>query len=186
MSFRRGSIVLRFVAGYLAAVLSRAGAMPAGPAVNGPGTTGDVGVEDLAWLAGGWKGKVGENDYETVYTPATGGVILGASKELKDGRVVVFDFERIAAVKGKVTLTPWPFGKKSVSFPLASYDAKARTAVFENLEHDFPQTFAYRLTARDRLQIRLTGTMRGQARTCTIELTRRKVSAADPGSRAAR
>ena len=84
----------------------------------------------------------------------------------------------LSTVKGTVTLTPWPFGKKSVSFPLKRYDAATRTAVFENLAHDFPQTFAYRLAAANRLQIRLTGEMRGATRSFTIDLTRRGVSEA--------
>jgi hypothetical protein len=119
-------------------------------------------VESLAWLTGHWRGKSGPNDYETVYTSATGGQIAGASKEFNSKRIVMFDFELIFARGNDVFLVPWPYGKRSKQFKLTAYDPTKKRARFENAEHDFPKVFDYALGKDGRLTIHLSGEMGGK------------------------
>jgi len=130
-------------------------------------------VESLAWLTGHWRGKSGTNDYETVYTSATGGQIAGASKEFNAKRIVMFDFELIFARGNDVFLVPWPYGKRSKQFRLLGYDPRKKRARFENLEHDFPKVFVYSIEKDGRLKIHLAGEMGGKE--AKFDIVMRKV-----------
>lgn len=119
-----------------------------------------VGVADLGWLAGTWRGPTpAGRTIETTYTPPDGGVVLGTSKEFNaDGRCVFFDLEHFALKDGVLTLTPHPAGKRSAdSFPLVAFDRTARRATFANRAHDWPQQFDYARESHDRLVIVLSG-----------------------------
>jgi len=126
-------------------------AAPAAPAVR-------PGLSDLAWLEGTWRGRVGTRDFEARYTGPEGGVILSASKYSTGGRPTGFEFERFQDKDGHVVLTPYPDGKESpATFRLTDYDQKARRAVFENPQHDFPTKISYQRVAEDSLTILVSG-----------------------------
>ena len=116
-------------------------------------------LSDLGWLAGHWIGSSeGGVVYESHYSDPTGGLIVSAHKEIRKGRAVSADFEMFFEKDGRVIFHPSPNGNKSEhSFPLVSYDALARRAVFENREHDFPQVFIYEQPTLDVLRITLEG-----------------------------
>jgi len=116
-------------------------------------------LSDLSWVAGHWRGEPGKNTtYESHYTAADGGLIVSASKEIRGGRAVSADFEMIFVKDGKVIYQPFPGGKKSEhAFPLIACDPAAKRAVFENKEHDYPQSFTFEQPAPDRLVITLSG-----------------------------
>src|SRR3712207_9553147 len=94
-------------------------------------------VRDLTWLEGTWQGRIGGRDFEAHYTGVEGEQVLSASKYTENGKPAGFEFERFEQRGDTLTLTPFPEGKASVSFPLAEYDARDRRAVFANLSHDF-------------------------------------------------
>jgi len=119
-------------------------------------------VADLAWLAGVWTGSDGGSDWESVYTTGSGGHLVGASKELQQGHVVMTDFEHFYERDGALRMTPYPYGKASVEFTLSDYDGDARRAVFENPDHDFPKRFVYHRTGARTLEIVLEGDMGGE------------------------
>jgi hypothetical protein len=116
-------------------------------------------VSDLGWLAGSWIGGSSESTiYESHYSTPNGGVIVSASKETRNGRTVSTDLEMIHQKDGRIIFQPFPNGVKSPSsFPLVTFDALARRAVFENREHDFPQVFIFEQPALDALKITLQG-----------------------------
>jgi hypothetical protein len=90
----------------------------------------------------------------------------------------MIEFERFAKVAGRLTLTPYPFGKESeVSFTAERVDREARRAVFANPDHDFPQRITYHQTDPDRLHVKITGSRRGAPVTITLDL--RRVRGAD-------
>jgi hypothetical protein len=132
-------------------------------------------VADLGWLAGHWRGTLANGaTFETHYTGAEGGMIFSVSKEVKKGRVVTFELETFFEKDGQVIYHPYPYGKKSEhAFPLLTYDAAAKRAVFENKEHDYPQTFTFEQPAPDRLVITLSGPGRnGQKKDIVYDLKR--------------
>lgn len=116
-------------------------------------------VADLAWLAGHWRGTLANGaTFETHYTDAAGGTIVSASKEHRGDRTLGFELELFFEKGGRVFYQPHPNGKRSEHvFPLLSLEPGARRAVFENKEHDFPQTFIFERPADDRLLIILRG-----------------------------
>jgi len=131
------------------------------------------GAESLAFLAGHWKGTIDRGEWEAVYTSPCGGELLSANKELRDGRVVMIEFEHFRMVDGKLVLTPFPYGKRSsASFPLTNFDHKDRRAVFANPEHDFPSQIVYHRAAEDRLVIEVSGTQDGRPTRLTLDLRR--------------
>lgn len=135
-----------------------------------------VTVADLAWLAGDWEGAApGGATIVAHYSDATGGVIVSASREIKNGRVVAYDMEHIAEKEGVVIYTPHPGGKKSDAFPVASYDVAGRSIVFENVQHDFPKRFTFALVAPDNLIITLSGPGKeGKDRALVYDLRRKR------------
>jgi hypothetical protein len=143
-------------------------------------------VADLHWLAGQWTGSDGESDWEATYSTAKGGMLVGASKELRDGKTVMFDFERFYMRGAKLCMTPYPFGRESVEFVLTDFDADAQSAVFENPEHDFPNWFRYQRESEDKLVIELKGAMGGSDVHVRIALSQAGAAAAADGSRPAR
>lgn len=144
---------------------------PAIPKLSKENST--VRLSDLGWLQGAWSGKVQKRRVELIYSSSAGGMIVGATKEFtaRSGRPM-FDFEHIVDDKGTLVLTPYPFGKKSVSFRSTRVDAKARTVVFENMKHDFPQRFTYRASKPDELTIELEGIERGKTQVIRYQLSR--------------
>lgn len=123
-------------------------------------------IAELGWLAGHWHGTLANGaTFETHYTGAEGGMIFSVSKEVKKGRVVTFELETFFEKDGQLIYHPYPYGKKSEhAFPLLTYDAAAKRAVFENKEHDYPQTFTFEQPAPDRLVITLSGPGRNRQR----------------------
>src|SRR5262245_42168960 len=75
-------------------------------------------LASLGWLEGRWSGPSSEAGatLETVYSSPDAGMIVSASKESRDGRTTMFDFERMEVRRGQVVMTPYPFGKPSVGF----------------------------------------------------------------------
>jgi len=136
-----------------------------------PPEAGDV--TDLAFLTGSWKGTINGGEWEAVYTSPSAGEMLSANKEIRDGRVVMIEFEHFRSVDGEVVLTPFPYGKRSsTTFTLKSLDRGHRTAVFANPEHDFPQEITYRRVDDGRLVIDVVGVQNDAPLQLTIDLKR--------------
>lgn len=137
-------------------VLTLLGLLAWPPAAAGQETS-SPGLDDLAFMAGCWRGAFGEDGViEEFYTGPAGGLTLGLTRFLRDGRAVQHEFARIEADSGGVALHPFPGGRPSPArFRLTSADA--RTAVFEAPEHDFPKRIIYRGHPDGRLTARIDG-----------------------------
>lgn len=117
----------------------------------------DRSLSDLAFVSGCWRGKLaGQNGtIEERYNPIAGGLMLGTSQTIVDGRTVFFEFIKIEQSDGGIVMTPAPKGKLSVPFKMVSLVGKK--AVFENLEHDFPKRIVYQLRDDGSLAARIEG-----------------------------
>lgn len=130
---------------------------PAAIAALGKGgaNESDSELSTLAWLEGHWYGTINGGHWETSYTSPEGGVILSASKELKNGSVAMIEFEHFFTRDGKVILAPYPHGRKSkTEFEMIQADRETRRAVFA-ADNDFPGRIVYHRIADDRLLIDL-------------------------------
>jgi len=116
-------------------------------------------IADLGWLSGHWRGTLANGaTFEAHYSGTDGHTIVSASKEVRDDRTVTFELELFFEQDGRIIYQPFPNGRRSEhAFPLVTLDAAARRAVFENKEHDFPQTFTFAREEPDLLVITLSG-----------------------------
>lgn len=88
---------------------------------------------------------------EEVWTSAKGGVMLGLHRDVSPGKAAFFEFLRIEERRDTMVYIASPRGLGTTEFKLVKVEDSV--AVFENLEHDFPQRIIYRrvgngLTAR--------------------------------------
>jgi hypothetical protein len=100
---------------------------------------------DLGWMAGQWREVRGDRIVEEIWTCPAGGVLLGLSRMVREGRTVSFEHMRIhPGPDGRPVFTSIPSGQATASFPLA--EAGPGRVRFANPEHDFPRAVTY---ARD-------------------------------------
>lgn len=112
-------------------------------------------VVGLAWLEGTWVGEKDGVEMEEHWTAPRGGALLGVHRDVKDGRLVSYEFLRIEQTDAGIVYFASPRGKPPVPFTLV--EQSERRAVFENREHDFPQRILYWLDAKGALHARIEG-----------------------------
>lgn len=129
-------------------------------------------IEDYAWLAGRWElERAGRVVREEWMAPA-GGVMLGASRTVKEGRTVEFEFMRLAVTAdGNVVFTAWPGGQGRTEFRVVASSATSFTV--ENKQNDFPQRVSYALQPDGSLLAWIEGEIGGKMR--RVEFPYRRV-----------
>lgn len=112
----------------------------------------------VAFMTGCWRGEARGSStlIEERWAPPAGGLVLGTTRYLREGRAVGFEFAHLAPVDGTLTLTPFPGGERSEhAFALTLHDAGF--AVFEAPEHDYPKRIRYALLPDGHLQASIDG-----------------------------
>jgi hypothetical protein len=117
-------------------------------------------VTRLGWLEGRWVGEKDGVAVEELWTPPRGGALLGMHSDVKAGRLVSWEFLRIADAGSGLTYFASPRSAPPTPFKLV--EIGERRAVFENLAHDFPQRILYWLDAQDALHARIEGPQGGK------------------------
>ncbi len=113
-------------------------------------------LQALAWLGGCWRAEGGEPGSGEQWLPLAGGSLLGVSRTVKQGQTVAHEFMQIRQrADGSVVFIAQPSGQAEASFVLQP--GGPGVAVFENLQHDFPQRVIYRLEEGGRLRARIEG-----------------------------
>jgi hypothetical protein len=113
-------------------------------------------LSDLGFMAGCWRGLTRSGTtIEEFYTTPSSNLIVGATRYVRDGRTVDFEFTRIDQTDSGAVITPHPKGMRSVSF--APKTIARNRAVWENPTHDFPQRILYTRVADDTLVARIEG-----------------------------
>jgi hypothetical protein len=102
-------------------------------------------IESLNWLAGCWQMTGSRNQVVEQWMQPAGGMMLGMSRTLRDGRTVEYEFLRISEENGKLVYTAIPSGQEKASFTLI--DGADDEFIFENKEHDYPQRVIYKAQA---------------------------------------
>jgi hypothetical protein len=118
-------------------------------------------VARLSWLEGCWTGEKNGVVFEERWSSPAGGGLVGMHKDTKGGRLVAFEFFRIAPdSSGVPTYFSQPGGAPPTPFRLI--ELGERRAVFENPAHDFPQRILY-WREGEKLHARIEGTHDGKA-----------------------
>ena len=120
-------------------------------------------INDLSFLAGCWELNRDGREINEQWMKPSGGVMLGMGRTVAQGSVREYEFTQIRQDKdGAIYYVARPSGQTEASFKLVKLQNKE--AVFENLEHDFPQRVIYRLQADGSLFARVEGAVKGQTR----------------------
>jgi hypothetical protein len=125
-----------------------------------PTATGPASVQSLAWMAGTW----GADDQGTVteehWMAPSGGAMLAASRTVKGGKMVEFEFLRIEEMGGKLLYRAQPGGRPLTDITRVEQGPSCIT--FENPEHAFPRRILYWREGAS-LHARIEGTRQGKA-----------------------
>jgi len=114
----------------------------------------------LAWLEGRWTGVSDGVSMEEQWTAPAGGALLGMHRDVKDGRMVSFEFLRIQTTAEGTFYFASP--RSAPPTPFLLVELCERRVVFENKAHDFPQRILYWLEASGALHARIEGPQGGQ------------------------
>lgn len=120
-------------------------------------------------MAGCWERLRGELVVEERWLAPRGGLMLGLSRTVRDGRAVAYEFLRISERDAGVILAADPSGQALTEF--AATTISDSLAVFENPEHDFPQRILYR-PGPDSLFARIEGRADGGVRGVDFRMAR--------------
>lgn len=127
-------------------------------------------VAALAWMGGCWSTGTAEEQW---MAPA-GGLMVGMSRTVRDGRARGYEFLLMRVVDGRVVYWAYPSGQSPTSFPAT--EVGADQVVFENAEHDFPQKIRYRRESSDRMVASVFGAVTDESP--AFELDYRRVACA--------
>ena len=128
-------------------------------------------VSDLAWMGGCWEAKPKGREINEQWMKPAGQTMLGMGRTVTQGKTVGYEFMQIREDKdGAIYYVAKPSGQSEASFKLIKL--QNREAVFENLEHDFPQRVIYRLQPDGSLFARIEGLSKGQPRGINYPMTR--------------
>lgn len=128
-------------------------------------------IDQVAWLAGCWKGENAEAGSGEQWMPSAGGTMLGMSRTVRQGKTVEFEFMELRYLPdGKFAFIAHPSGQQTAVFPLLRINDSE--VVFENPTHDFPQRIAYAKDGASKLRARIEGMRDGALRVVEFPLSR--------------
>ncbi len=128
-------------------------------------------IDRLGWMTGCWMQVRTNGRVDEQWMAPGGGVMLGMSRTLKDGKVREYEFLRIApGADGRLSFIANPSGQAEAAFPLK--DLTDDTVVFEDPAHDFPQRILYKRIDANTIIGRIEGQIGGVARSTDYPYTR--------------
>jgi len=129
-------------------------------------------IAELSWLAGCWDGSGGGREYLEQWMKPSGQTMLGMSRTVMNGKTVEHEFVQIREQEGDLFYIAKPSGQAEASFKLIKYSNQE--AVFENLQHDFPQRIIYRLEKDGSLAAAIEGMSKGKLKHIDFPMKRVK------------
>ncbi len=130
-------------------------------------------LDSLSWIAGCWELSANGRVISEQWMKPSGGRMMGMSRTVKDGKTTEFEFVRLVKEDdGSISYVAKPSGQEGASFTLVSLEGQK--AVFENLQHDFPQRIIYHRRTVDSLVARIEGTVGGKLKGVDFPMKRVK------------
>jgi len=114
----------------------------------------------LSWMEGHWTGTTKGVAMEEIWTAPRGGALLGLHRDVRDAKMISFEFIRIDITPEGATYFASPRSKPATPFRAVEWGDKR--VVFENKEHDFPQRILYWLDGAGALHARIEGPQGGK------------------------
>lgn len=119
----------------------------------GSGLRAEPSIEDLAWLAGHWRGEGFGGQVEEIWSEPLGGTMMGTFRLVKDGEVQLYEIIVLVPEADGIALKvkhfspefrSWEEPEEAVVFPLLSVEGQS--AAFDGLKIE---------RDGDRLEVRL-------------------------------
>jgi len=103
-------------------------------------------LQDFAWLAGCWEGKVNQRDFREQWLPLRGDIMVGVSQTASQGKTQSYEFLRLEPRADAVYYIPMPSGRKETPFRMSSRKTDGDDVIFtfESTTDEFPQRIIYR------------------------------------------
>jgi hypothetical protein len=132
--------------------------------VGGAAAAGsDDALSQLAWLRGCWQGKVNQREFREMWLAPLGGVMLGASHTVLQGKTSDFEFMRIEQrPDGSIVYGLAVPEQKQTEFKLAT--PAGEEFAFGNPAVEFPSKIVYRPGTEGWLYARVEGKVRGESK----------------------
>jgi hypothetical protein len=127
---------------------------------------------NVAWLQGCWAVEGAEAGSGEQWSSPAGGVMLGAGRTVRGGKMVEHEYMQLREIDGKLSFVALIPGQPQVVFTLRP--GGGEELVFENIKHDFPQRVIYRKTDPQHLNARIEGTIKGKLQTESFPMKRAK------------
>lgn len=125
----------------------------------------------LSWLEGCWASDGGEPGSGERWMSVGDKGLLGISNTIRQGKVVESERMEIGYLPdGRFAFVAHPSAQASATFLLLRISETE--AVFENLEHDFPQRIAYAREGASKLRARIEGMQDGALHVIEFPMTR--------------
>ena len=127
-------------------------------------------IEDLGWIAGCWESSDKGVLISEQWMKPAGGMMMGMGRTVKSGKTTTFEFVRIVQDASGIAYVAKP-AENATETPFKLVKWSAAEAIFENVEHDFPQRVIYRRSG-DKLLPRIEGTVGGKLKGIDFPMTR--------------
>jgi hypothetical protein len=152
----------------------------AAPLVSTPVDTKSL--APLAWLEGCWRGAVNQREFREHWLPLRGGLLIGASQNVMQGKTVDYEYLRIELRSDGVHYIAMPNDKPPADFRLvtASTDDRGTQFNFTNVADDYPQTLVYHRGGEGWLYATIDGKFNGEPRQVTFPMRRINCETGEP------
>jgi hypothetical protein len=132
--------------------------------------SGDEPLSSLAWLDGCWRGNVNQREFREHWMPLRGGLLLGMSQTVLDGKSQGYEYLRLESRPDGVYYVLTPSGAKPDEFKFTGKtiddagDRKDELFTFENPALEFPRRIVYRRASGGWLYAQVEGKVNGNDR----------------------
>jgi hypothetical protein len=127
-------------------------------------------LASLAWLDGCWRGSVNQRDFREQWMPLRGGMLLGVSQLVMDGKTQGYEYLRLESRPDGVYYVATPSGAKEDAFKFVGKtidtqgDRGDELFAFERSAQEFPQRIVYRRASGGWLYAQVEGKVNGADR----------------------
>ena len=150
---------------------------PGAPEPKAP-TQENFALEPLAWLEGCWRGEVNQREYREHWMPLRGGMLIGVSQTVMQGKMQGYEYLRLESRADGVYYIAAPSGKAEAAFRLEEQtvdktgDRNDTIFTFANPRPEFPQRIVYRRASEGWLYATVEGKVGGADRQVTYPMRR--------------
>jgi hypothetical protein len=182
MTFRPALLpLLVLCAALLAAGPARAQSAPATTASPPQAAAADA-LAQLGWLAGCWGNRVVDRDYREQWLPPRGGMMLGVSQVVTQGRTLSYEFLRLETRPDGVYYVAAPVGQKEAAFRLQgkTMDEADEVFTFTATVAGFPERILYRRGSGGWMYAHVEGKINGEEKRNIFPMRRHDCVTGEP------